>query len=150
MSLPGVDHVIGELIKIALTELLEVVKIIASSKTWGKELKEKLLSVTPAIDQISRNISDTSPDRRNQFKDFQVVLQDGITLVDKLEKVRSFDIFRKYRYGKKIRQFQRKLFDFLLIQVPLNTALDVHKLDADCRVIALDVERLDADFRVFF
>jgi len=133
MSLPLVDHLAVELGKEALTGLLGVVKIIASSKTWGKELKEKLLSVKPTIDKISQKISDsdTSPDRGNQFQDFQVVLQEGIDMVETLEKIHSFDIFRKYRYGKKIRKFQRKVSDFLVTQVPLNIALDVQKQDAD-------------------
>lgn len=144
MPLPLVDPLTGALIGEALTKLLGVVKIIASSKTWGKELKEKLESIKPTIDQISTNISDTSPGRGNQFKDFQDVLQEGINLVEKLEKVSSFDIYRKYRYGNKIRKFQRKVSDFLLTQVPLNIALDVQKLNADFRVY---FERFESEIK---
>lgn len=129
-----IDPLTNKLLDKAFAEMGRVANIIFCSKTWGRELKDILLLLKPTIDEISKRIpeSDLSPDRGKQFKGFQADLQDGLRLVENLEKIRSFDIFRKYRYGKKIRKFQGKLSDFLS-RVPLKIALDVQKLDADCR-----------------
>eukprot|EP00253_Pinus_taeda_P001389 PITA_01389 len=130
-----IDPLTSKLLDKAFTEMGKVANIIFFSKTWGKELKNMLLLLKPTIDEISKRISesDLSPDRGKQFKGFQADLQDGLRLVENLEKIHSFDIFRKYRYGKKVLKFQRKVYDFLLIQGPPNVTLDLQKLSEDIR-----------------
>jgi hypothetical protein len=134
------DPITGALLDKALdkafTEVGGVVNIILSSKTSGKELKEKISWLKPTIDEIIKvEISDldASPEIVRQYKDFQANLKEGLDLVEKLMKLHSFDIFRKYRYGKKLLNLQKNLSDFITFHGPPDVILNGKKLDADFR-----------------
>jgi len=120
------------LLKVA-EELGGVVKIAYSSKTWGKELKEKLLLLKRDIDDATEMISDSdsSTHRHSQFKDFQAVLQDGFNLVDEGDNLHICDVYRRWRYGRKVREFQEKIKGLIDFQGSPILARDLQKLGAD-------------------
>ncbi|KAH9297959.1 hypothetical protein KI387_029641 [Taxus chinensis] len=129
------DPVSSTIIGVAFSELFVVTRTIMSiiifSKSNCKELKEKILRLQPTIDEISKVSSDTSLHRNRQLRDFQTQLQDGLHLVKKLEKLASFNLYRKYRYGKKILKLEKNVNDFMLTQGMSSLMLDVRKLDVD-------------------
>ena len=88
----------------AVAQLGGVIEIILSSKTWGKELEEKLLLLKPNIDGALQIISSSysSTHKHRQFKEFQSVLEDGLKLVQEVDNLHIFDIYRKWLYGRKI------------------------------------------------
>ena len=98
--------------------MTEVVNIIVSNKTSTKELKEKLSSLKPTIDEIIKVQNPDSDALVRPYKIFQTDLQEGLDLVEILEKLHSYDIFKKYRYGKRIQKFQMKVYEFIQLQPP--------------------------------
>ncbi|GLJ44172.1 hypothetical protein SUGI_0921760 [Cryptomeria japonica] len=131
----SMDPVSSAIIGAAFSELFVVTRTILSiiifSKSNCKELKEKLQRLQPTIDEIARVSSDTFLHRDRQLRDFQNQLQDGLHLVKKLEKLGSFNLYRKYRYGKKILKLEKNVNDFMLTQGLANLMLDVQKLDVN-------------------
>eukprot|EP01018_Ginkgo_biloba_P004416 Gb_41056 [translate_table: standard] len=127
------DPVSGAIIGAAFSELFvltrTIMPIIIFSKTSCRELKEKLMRLQPTIDQISSVCSDSSQHRDGVFKEFQGQLRDGVHLVKKLEKIGSFNLYRKYRYGRKILKLEKNINDFMLTQGLANLMLDVRKID---------------------
>jgi len=109
-----VGTAVGKLFIVTRTIMSSMV----SSKSSCEELNLKLLSLKPSIDEISKLSSDSgpAPHRGHPFKDFQAQLQDGLHLVKKLERMSSFNLYRRYRYGKKILKVEKNLNDFLLTQ----------------------------------
>lgn len=102
----------------ALDGLLEVAKIIFSSKSEGIELKKKLLPLKDAIYEVSKKISDSdsSSDRVKLYEDFQAELNDALRLVDKLEERHRLDILHRFRYGNKLIDYRKKIKGFIHIQ----------------------------------
>lgn len=49
---PFTSKLVDKLLETAIDEMIGVVNIIVSSKTSAKELKDKLLSLKPTIDEI--------------------------------------------------------------------------------------------------
>jgi len=127
-----------------LDGLLGVAKIILSSKSEGKELKKKLSPLKAVVDEISKKISDSDSlsDRLKQYEDFQAELNNGLRLVDKLEKIHSLNLFGKYRYGTKVRELLMKIKDFMDIQGSPYVVRDVQNLTAGVR--GLECQILDA------
>lgn len=122
-----------------------VMNIIISSKSSSNELRQKLLSLKPTIDQISKISSDadSSSYKGQPIRDIQAQVQDGLHLVKKLEKVSSFNIYRKYRYGKQILKVEKKINDFLLTQSLAGLVLDVQKLNAESEGFKERLERIE-------
>eukprot|EP00253_Pinus_taeda_P017312 PITA_17312 len=120
--------------------------IFVSSKSSSEEVKQKLLLLKPAIDEISKLSSEVdvpAPQRSHPFKDFQAQLQDGLHLVKKLEQLSSFNLYRRYRYGKQILKIEKNVNDFLLTQGLANLILDVHKLNVDFKNCSERSERVE-------
>jgi len=122
-----------DFIETAVTELVGAINIIYSSTTWRKELKEKLLLLKPNIDGAMEIISDSdsSAHRYRRFKDFQTVLQDGFNLVDEGDNMHIYDIYGKWRYGRRIREFQEKIKDLIDTQGSPILAHDLQKLSSE-------------------
>ena len=89
----------------------------------------------PNIDGALQIISssDSSTHKHRQFKEFQSVLEDGLKLVQEVDNLHIFDIYRKWLYGRKIQEFQEKIKDLIDIQGSPILANDFQKLDADVR-----------------
>ncbi|KAH9293799.1 hypothetical protein KI387_040999, partial [Taxus chinensis] len=134
----SMDPVSSTIIGVAFNELFVVTRTVMSiiilSKSNCKELKEKTLHLQPTIDEISKVSSDTSLHRNRQLRDFQTQLQNGLHLVKKLEKLASFNLYRKYQYGKKILKLEKNVNDFMLTPGMSSLMLDVRKLDVDFKV----------------
>ena len=89
----------------------------------------------PNIDGALQIIStsDSSTHKHRQFKEFQSVLEDCLKLVQEVDNLHIFDIYRKWLYGRKIQEFQEKIKDLIDIQGSPILAHDLQKLDADVR-----------------
>jgi vacuolar-type H+-ATPase subunit I/STV1 len=142
---PASQSVIGRAVGELFIVTRIVMNIIISGKSSSKELREKLLGLKPTIDEISRLSSDSKPSshRGQPFKDFQAQLQDGLHLVKKLERVSSFNLYRRYRYGKQILKVEKNVNDFLLTQALAGLVLDVQKLNVDSKGCKERLERIE-------
>jgi len=145
----SMDPVAQSIIGTAVGELFIVTRIvmniIISTKSSSKELREKLLGLKPTIDEISRLSSDLNPSshKGQPFKDFQAQLQDGLHLVKKLERVSSFNLYRRYRYGKQVLKVEKNINDFLVTQALAGLVLDVEKLNVDSKGCNERLERIE-------
>uniref|UniRef100_A0A0C9RGS0 TSA: Wollemia nobilis Ref_Wollemi_Transcript_25735_2823 transcribed RNA sequence n=1 Tax=Wollemia nobilis TaxID=56998 RepID=A0A0C9RGS0_9CONI len=120
-----------------------ILNILIYSKSTSKDLKEKIDRLKPTIDEISKVSTDPSPHGDKHFREYQSQLQDGLHLVKKMENLGSFNLYRKYRYGKKILKLEKNVNEFMLTQGMANITLDVHKLDADFKGCSQRFERLE-------
>lgn len=131
-----------DLLLTALTELGGVVQVIYSSKTWGKELKDKLMLLKRDIDDAIEVISDSdsSTHRYSQFRDFQAVLQDGLSLVDEGDNLHVCDVYRKWRYGRRVREFQEKIKELIEVQGSPIIARDLQRLGTEVKNLHKQLE----------
>eukprot|EP00253_Pinus_taeda_P028142 PITA_28142 len=130
---PFTSKLVDKLLEKAIDEMIGVVNIIVSSKTSAKELKDKLLSLKPTIDEIIKVHNPDSDALVRPYKKFQADLQQGLDLVGILENLHTYDIFRKYRYGKRVQKFQKKVSEFIQNHGPPDVNLNLKKIDADLR-----------------
>jgi len=130
---PLTSKLLDKLLDKAIAEMTGVVNIVVSSKTSAKELKEKLSSLKPTIDEIIKVQNPDSDALVRPYKKFQADLQEGLDLVGILEKLHSYNIFRKYRYGKKLQKFQEKVYEFIQLHGPPDVNLNLKKIEAYLR-----------------
>ena len=60
-------------------------------------------------------------------------MEDGLKLVQEVDNLHIFDIYRKWLYGRKIQEFQKKIKDLIDIKGSPILAHDLQELDADVR-----------------
>lgn len=147
LSMDGVTSaLIAYPIEKALDGLLGVAENITSSKSEGKELKKKLSPLKAVIKEIYEDISkkssdlDSLPDRVKQYQDFQADLNEGLHIVDELEKTDWFNLTSKHQYGTQVLDFHQKIKDFIDIQGSPYVVHDLQKMTAA-------VEKLGAAIR---
>lgn len=133
----GVGAIAGELLK----ALLNAEDKAASFKSYFSRLEKTLAVVIPLVDQI-QCINEQLDRSQSETSRLIALLQDGKGLVSKCAKVHSWDVYRRYRYSKKILKLEESLLRFVNVDMSVAGARDNKEVLQEVRSISHKLDRL--------
>eukprot|EP01018_Ginkgo_biloba_P004421 Gb_41060 [translate_table: standard] len=122
----------GALLGLAFEETFKVSKkalmISIFCNSSCKKLKATLIRLKPTIDEISVVGSESSQHWQRQVQEFQDKIGGALDLIEKCQNTSRFHLYRKFRYAKRILNFEKDIHNFMLTHIVPNIMLDLKKL----------------------
>lgn len=128
------QSIVGSVANELLSLVKDAIKKSYNCKNYCKRLEKALEEIIPLLEEvIDTGSEEISQLRRNQLGDLHKRLKDGTELVNSCSKVKRYNLYKSYKFAKKILALEKYIINFHPKQGWLHTLCDMQHLSVSMK-----------------